>query len=145
MQRLQAQSDQLMMRLDSAIRIIFESMHANVNSYEDSLEQGLNRMHTLGQQGEAMFSALVNRLAEHLGRETSTYLQSSLQVEAPSLGTSSPAKTEIDQLLGELNGLNPADPAPDLDPLDLSLEPLDFSADIAPIDLHDDENHLTSK
>ena len=137
MQRLQAQSDQLMMRLDSAIRIIFESMHANVNSYEDSLEQGLNRMHTLGQQGEAMFSALVNRLAEHLGRETSTYLQSSLQVEAPSLGTSSPsAKTEIDQLLGELNGLNPV---PDLDPLDFSLEPLDFSTDIAPVNLYDDE------
>ncbi|MBW4516212.1 MAG: hypothetical protein KME11_13440 [Timaviella obliquedivisa GSE-PSE-MK23-08B] len=150
MQRLQAQSDQLMMRLDSAIRIIFESMHANINSYEDSLEQGLNRMHTLGQQGEAMFSALVNRLAEHLGRETSTYLQSSLQVEAPSLGTSSPSvDTEIDQLLGELNGLNPASQTPDLDQSDLGLEPLDLSTDDAPLSFYDDEitllqHHLDS-
>ena len=141
MQRLQVQSDQLMMRLDSAIRIIFESMHANINSYEDSLEQGLNRMHTLGQQGEAMFSALVNRLAEHLGRETSTYLQSSLQVESPSsLSTSFPSvDTEIDQLLGELNGLDPAHQAPDLEQLDLSLEPLDFSTDAAPVNFYNDD------
>lgn len=141
MQRLQAQSDQLMMRLDSAIRIIFESMHANINSYEDSLEQGLNRMHTLGQQGEAMFSALVNRLAEHLGRETSTYLQSSLQVESSgSLNTSFPSvDTEIDQLLGELNGLDPAHQAPDLEQLDLSLEPLDFSTDAAPVNFYNDD------
>ncbi|NJR38773.1 MAG: hypothetical protein HC781_07900 [Leptolyngbyaceae cyanobacterium CSU_1_4] len=140
MQRLQAQSDQLMMRLDSAIRIIFESMHANVNSYEDSLEQGLNRMHTLGQQGEAMFSALVNRLAEHLGRETSTYLQSSLQVETPSLGASSlSGETEIDQLLGELNRLNPPGQAADLEPLDLSLEPEVFSTDDASLSFYDDE------
>jgi hypothetical protein len=141
MQRLQVQSDQLMMRLDSAIHIIFESMHANINSYEDSLEQGLNRMHTLGQQGEAMFSALVNRLAEHLGRETSTYLQSSLQPDASGfLETSSPsAETEIDQLLGELNGLEPTtQEAPDLDQLELSLEPLDFSTDSASVSFDDD-------
>lgn len=110
MQRLQSQSDHLMMRLDSAIRIIFESMQANLKSYEDSLEQGLNRMHTLGQQGEAMFSALVSRLAEHLGRETSTYLQSSLQSDAPHSGFLQegvpPTPNEIDQLLGELNALS---------------------------------------
>ncbi len=141
MQRLQAQSDQLMMRLDSAIRIIFESMHANINSYEDSLEQGLNRMHTLGQQGEAMFSALVNRLAEHLGRETSTYLQSSLQSDVSGfLETNSPSvDTEIDQLLIELNGLEPTHQAPNLDQLDLSLEPLDFSTDPATVNFYDDE------
>jgi hypothetical protein len=135
MQRLQAQSDQLTMRLDSAIRIIFESMHTNIRSYEDSLEQGLNRMHTLGQQGEAMFSALVNRLAEHLGRETSTYLQSSIQ--APSLGAAVPGTVpgavpgteEIDQLLGELNALEQKNQAADLEQLDLSLDPLDFSED----------------
>ena len=134
MQRLQAQSDQLTMRLDSAIRIIFESMHANINSYEDSLEQGLNRMHTLGQQGEAMFSALVNRLAEHLGRETSTYLQSSLQVDSSGVleESSSSTNTEIDQLLGELNALDPANQVPDL-------EPLDFSTDPAPVNFYDDE------
>lgn len=140
MQRLQAQSDQLMMRLDSAIRIIFESMHSNVNSYEASLEQGLNRMHTLGQQGEAMFSALVNRLAEHLGRETSTYLQSSLQVEAStSFGATPSVDTEIDQLLDELNGLDPANQASDFDQLDLSLESLDFSTDAVPADFYNDE------
>jgi hypothetical protein len=74
---MQQQSDQLMMRLDSTLRIIFESLQKNIQSYQDSLEQGLHRMHGLGQQGEAMFSTMVNRLAEQMGREASAYLQAS--------------------------------------------------------------------
>jgi hypothetical protein len=143
MQHIQTQSDQLMLRLDSAMRIIFESMQANIQSYEDSLEQGLNRMHTLGQQGEAMFSALVNRLAEHLGRETSTYLQSSLQMDAPTSGFLQESQTEIDQLLGELNALDEA-----LEQADANdafqeefnpADPLDFLSSPPPIDMTVDE------
>jgi hypothetical protein len=139
MQRMQTQSDQLMMRLDSAIRIIFESMQSNIQSYEDSLEQGLNRMHTLGQQGEAMFSALVSRLAEHLGRETSTYLQSSIQVDVPTSGFLQESDAEIDQLLDELNALEDAEPSTDFSELDLGLDPLDFSTDLPPVNFSDDE------
>jgi hypothetical protein len=141
MQQIQNQSDQLMMRLDSAIRIIFESMQTNIQSYEDSLEQGLNRMHTLGQQGEAMFSALVNRLAEHLGRETSTYLQSSIQVDTPTSGFLQESQTEIDQLLGELNALDDAleqaDTAPEFDEFDPTIDPLAFLS--TPPDISDEE------
>jgi len=79
LQRVQSQSDQLLLRLDSTLRVIFESLQTNLQSYEDSLGVGLDKMHTLGQQGEAMFTALVNRLAQQLGREASNYLQSSLQ------------------------------------------------------------------
>ncbi|MBD2461068.1 hypothetical protein H6G89_08440 [Oscillatoria sp. FACHB-1407] len=78
-QTLQSQSDQLLLKLDSTLRVIFESLQSNIQSYQDSLSQGLDKMHNLGQQGEAMFAALVNRLAQQLGREASTYLQSSLQ------------------------------------------------------------------
>jgi hypothetical protein len=139
MQQIQNQSDQLMMRLDSAIRIIFESMQTNIQSYEDSLEQGLNRMHTLGQQGEAMFSALVNRLAEHLGRETSTYLQSSIQVDTPTSGFLQESQTEIDQLLGELNALDDAleQAAPEFDEFDPTIDPLAFLS--TPPDISDEE------
>jgi hypothetical protein len=139
MQQIQTQSDQLMMRLDSAIRIIFESMEANIHSYEDSLEQGLNRMHTLGQQGEAMFSALVNRLAEHLGRETSTYLQSSMPVDVPTSGFLPESETEIDQLLGELNALEDAEDAADLDDFDLGQDPFDFLGTPLPVTVAEDE------
>ncbi|MGL5195409.1 MAG: hypothetical protein ACRC8Y_17645 [Chroococcales cyanobacterium] len=80
LQRLQGESDRLLMSLDSTLRVVFEALERNVNSYNDSLVQGLDKMHRLGQQGELMFSALVNHLAQLLGQETSTYLKSSLRL-----------------------------------------------------------------
>ncbi|AFY81193.1 hypothetical protein [Oscillatoria acuminata] len=80
LQRLQGESDRLLMSLDSTLRVVFESLERNVNSYNDSLVQGLDKMHRLGQQGELMFSALVNHLAQLLGQETSSYLKSSLRL-----------------------------------------------------------------
>lgn len=78
-QKMQAQSDQLLLKLDSTLRVIFESLQTSMQGYQESLGQGLEKMHSLGQQGEAMFAALVNRLAQQLGREASSYLQSSFQ------------------------------------------------------------------
>ncbi|MBO0348548.1 hypothetical protein J0895_05390 [Phormidium pseudopriestleyi FRX01] len=80
LQRLQEESDRLLMSLDSTLRVVFEALERNVNSYNDSLVQGLDKMHRLGQQGELMFSALVNHLAQLLGQETSSYLKSSLRL-----------------------------------------------------------------
>lgn len=77
LQKMQSQSDQLMLKLDSTLQMIFESLSRNVQSYQDSLEQGLDRMHSLGQQGEAVFAYLVNRFAQQVGREASSILQQS--------------------------------------------------------------------
>lgn len=71
MQLFQAHADSLMMRLDSTMSIVFQTLEGNLQSYQESLSQGLEKMHGLGQQSEAMFAALVNRLAEQLGREAS--------------------------------------------------------------------------
>jgi hypothetical protein len=79
----QVQSDQLMLKLDSTLQIIFESLNRNVQAYQESMEQGLDRMHNLGQQGEAMFTFLVNRLAQQLGREATSFLQSGAEVVNP--------------------------------------------------------------
>ncbi|MEB3831647.1 hypothetical protein LKK83_29650, partial [Phormidium sp. CCY1219] len=79
---LQAQSDRLLMSLDSTVRVVFESLERNVQSYNQSLSEGLQQMHNLGQQGEVMVSALVNHLAQLLGQETSSYLQSNLQLQS---------------------------------------------------------------
>ncbi|HEY9816217.1 MAG TPA: hypothetical protein V6D20_10530 [Candidatus Obscuribacterales bacterium] len=123
-QQTQARSDQLLLKLDATLQVIFESLQSNIQSYEDSLSQGLEKMHSLGQQGESMFAGLVNRLAQQLGREASSYLQSSLEAErwrspdAPANlqpRPSEPAATgdptldnlsdeQIDRLLNELNG-----------------------------------------
>ncbi|MCL6435471.1 MAG: hypothetical protein K6T90_14920 [Leptolyngbyaceae cyanobacterium HOT.MB2.61] len=82
LQVAQANTDQLIIRLDSTLKVIFESLERNVQAYQESLSQGLERMHGLGQQGEMMFTALINHLAQQLGREASSYLQSSKQVVA---------------------------------------------------------------
>jgi hypothetical protein len=74
-QLLQAQSDQMLMNLDSTLRTVFETLQRNVQGYEESLSQGVDRMHSLGQQGEMMFTALIGHLAQQLGREASSYLQ----------------------------------------------------------------------
>ncbi len=89
MQQLQAASDEVMLNLDSTLRVVFDSLQTNVDSYQDSLAKGLEKMHGLGQQGEAMFAALVNRFAQQLGRGASYYLQSSMRKEweLPGLGT----------------------------------------------------------
>jgi hypothetical protein len=118
-QKVQAQSDQLLNRLDSTLHVLFESLQNNVQTYQDSLEQGLSRMHGLGQQGEAIFTAVVNRLAQQLGREVgreaSSFLKSSVQPHVQpepanplpgDLPTSrETSTTEIAKILDELDAL----------------------------------------
>lgn len=82
----QSNSDQLLINLDATLRIVFDALQRDVRAYQESLSQGLDRMHTLGQQGEMMFTALINHLAQQLGREASSYLQIS-----PELPTNPPS------------------------------------------------------
>jgi hypothetical protein len=79
LQAIQSQSDQLILKLDTTLRVVFDALQDSVKSYQESLGQGLDRMHSLGQQGEAMFAALMSRLAGELGRGASSYLQSSIE------------------------------------------------------------------
>lgn len=78
-QALQMRSDQMLVNLDATLQVVFESLQQNIQVYQDSLAQGVDRMHSLGQQSEVLFAALVNQLAQQLGREASSYLQSSAQ------------------------------------------------------------------
>ncbi|HEY9628353.1 MAG TPA: hypothetical protein V6C84_13715 [Coleofasciculaceae cyanobacterium] len=142
-QRVQTQSDQLLLKLDSTLQVIFESLQNNIQSYQESLEQGLSRMHGLGQQGEVMFSALVSRLAEQLGKEATVYLQSQAQSpsqvapqiperDRPSLTAkesfNESADTEITRLLEELNALDSTQPqSPESIPLDTRWQPQPFT------------------
>ncbi|HEY9749086.1 MAG TPA: hypothetical protein V6C63_10425, partial [Allocoleopsis sp.] len=96
LQMLQARSDQLLMNLDSTLGVVFEALQRNVQSYQESLSGGLERMHDLGQQGEVMFTALVSHLAQQLGREASSFLHSSLPT--PELTSGEPNSTAPAQL-----------------------------------------------
>ncbi|MBD2094419.1 hypothetical protein H6F90_04540 [Trichocoleus sp. FACHB-591] len=90
LQVLQARSDQLLMNLDSTLSVVFEALQRNVQSYEESLSTGLERMHDLGQQGEVMFTALVSHLAQQLGREASSFLYTMPTPELESGDATSP-------------------------------------------------------
>ncbi|UBF27421.1 hypothetical protein K9N68_05590 [Kovacikia minuta CCNUW1] len=72
---LQPASDPLVIKLDSTLKSVFESLERNVQAYQESLAQGLERMHNLGHQGEVMFTGLVNQLTQQPGQEPSTHLQ----------------------------------------------------------------------
>lgn len=74
MRLVQSQCDRLLMTLDTNLSVVFEALQRNIKGYQESLSQGLDRMHNLGQQGEGMFAALVNHLAQELGREASSYI-----------------------------------------------------------------------
>ena len=88
-QQLQGQSDRLLSTLEANQRVIFETLQRNLQSYQESLSQGLEKMHDLGMQGEMLFTALVNGLAQQLGRDASTILRSSVQVSDATGQTSS--------------------------------------------------------
>ncbi|MBW4547720.1 MAG: hypothetical protein KME25_25245 [Symplocastrum torsivum CPER-KK1] len=72
LRQIQDQSDQMLLALDANQQKIFETLQCNLQGYQKSMAQGLEKMHGLSVQGELLFTALVNRLAEQLGRETTT-------------------------------------------------------------------------
>ncbi|MEM9804897.1 MAG: hypothetical protein AAF959_06430 [Cyanobacteria bacterium P01_D01_bin.56] len=71
---LQSQSDELLLKLDTTLTAVFDSLQKSVDSYRDSLEEGLSQMHGLGRQGEVIFHAFINHLAQQLGQDASSYL-----------------------------------------------------------------------
>lgn len=60
------QSYRLATSLDDTVNRTFASLRHDINSYQSSLAQQLERMHTLGQQGEAILEVLVKRLSQQL-------------------------------------------------------------------------------
>ncbi len=76
LQQLQIEADQLVCYFDRSLRAVFDGLHQTLCSYQDSLNQGLNTMYGLGQQGEVLFTSLVNRLTQQLTPEILTYLES---------------------------------------------------------------------
>ncbi len=52
--------------VDSGLKTILDSLEQDLQTYADSLAQGIQRMHRLGQQGEAKFLAYFNRLQQQL-------------------------------------------------------------------------------
>ncbi|MDJ0701750.1 MAG: hypothetical protein QNJ46_00580 [Leptolyngbyaceae cyanobacterium MO_188.B28] len=154
---VQSESDQLLLKLDSTLKVVFETLEKNVQSYQESLSQGLSKMHGLGSRGETIVTALITHLAQQLGRDTSAYLDASLEAGAGSeLGALSGKSTVQNRLLAFQEETSPGaaeDPSPTPEsweaPLDgfdsgeLDSGELDFGLDDLDLDLDidiDDED-----
>jgi len=98
MQSFQARADNLLMRLDSTVGIVFDALQTNLETHQASLSQGIENMYGLSQQSEAMFAAFVNHLAEQLGREASSYVpKEPIAIVNLESATTAPSNTAIDQ------------------------------------------------
>jgi hypothetical protein len=114
-----------MVGLDQSLRSVFDTLQQSIYSYQNSLNQGLNQMHTLGQQGELMFSALVNHLGQQINQETLAYLESGQRRELPQ-PQAEPSAPET--LAGNTFAAGEAALSPELED-DLALEALDLDID----------------
>ncbi|PSB20152.1 hypothetical protein C7B65_08870 [Phormidesmis priestleyi ULC007] len=79
LQTVHDRADQVLGTLDATLRIVFDSLQQDIDAYQNSLSQGLAKLHGLGEQGEVMFTELISRLAQQLGQESS-HLQSQPQL-----------------------------------------------------------------
>lgn len=104
---LQAQSDQLLLKLDATLTAVFGSLQKSVDSYRESLEEGLDQMHGLGRQGEVIFHAFINHLAQQLGQDASSYLAGEIDAQA-ALHEPDPGTTDVDLEAVQLDELDQA-------------------------------------
>lgn len=115
-QQLQAQSDRMLAALDANQRAIFEALQRDLQSYQESLSQGLGKMHTLSAQGQMLLTALIEHLSQQLGRVTSTLASPSAQLSgltppastAPTHPTSPPTTLLPPDALSETESMPPA-------------------------------------
>lgn len=87
----------LLASLDTTFSATFKSLQQELNSYQSSLSQQLNRMHTLEQQGEAVLEALVQRLREQLQLEAEKQSQLSQSDVYKTIGSTSEASSAPNQ------------------------------------------------
>ncbi len=63
LQQVQADADRLLVDLDSTIKLTFGTLQRNIQGYQASLNQQLDRMHHLEHQGEMLLATLVRHVA----------------------------------------------------------------------------------
>ncbi|NJK52522.1 MAG: hypothetical protein HC936_06280 [Leptolyngbyaceae cyanobacterium SU_3_3] len=83
MQKAHEQTDQVLTTLDTTLRVVFESLQQDIQAIKTPFLKDSTSYMGWGNRGEVMFTTLVNRLAEQLGREASTYLHSQTSPDLP--------------------------------------------------------------
>ncbi|UZQ55506.1 EamA family transporter [Trichothermofontia sichuanensis B231] len=102
---------QMIASLDATLNTTFQSLEQDLSSYQSALSQQLSRMHNLEQQGEAILTALVNRL------------KAVLEEEVAKLPTSSRFAPLEDQRLAALPRVHATSPLENRAPIDWTAPP----------------------
>lgn len=77
------QTYQVLSSLDQTVSATLQSLEKDLGSYQSSLSQQLQRMHSMEKQGEAILDALVERLSGQLQQELARSRAASPAVSAP--------------------------------------------------------------
>ncbi|MGB5970441.1 MAG: hypothetical protein WBG70_19165 [Spirulinaceae cyanobacterium] len=109
LQQFQRRSDRLLVNLDTTLQTVFQTLERNLYSYQESLSQSAENIHSLGQQGETMFTFLINRLLQQLGEPDSVAdAQKESDLQPPEEEAEEPVVVEeISPLLPEQTQLFP--------------------------------------
>lgn len=89
--------DQHLLSLDGTVNFVFEALQRNINTYHESLSQGLARMHNRGVRGEQLMVNFVNKLTQLLQEQASMSVLSGAELaenESPSPSPSPSFSTE---------------------------------------------------
>ncbi|BAU11499.1 hypothetical protein LEP3755_19980 [Leptolyngbya sp. NIES-3755] len=109
LQGVHDRADQVLSTLDTTLHVVFESLQKDIQAYQDSLSQGIDKLHNLGQQSEVMFSGIVGRMATQMGQNASAFLQgkaNSAPLAMPYAGSElPPAKSQPDPSIDSITVL----------------------------------------
>ena len=103
--------DQRLLSLDGTVNFVFEALQRNINTYHQSLNQGLARMHSTGVQGEQLMTNFVKNLTQQLQQQAATTLLSVPELEKQE--PLSPPPTLLTQVNNVVPAVEPEDVSDD--------------------------------
>jgi hypothetical protein len=66
LRKQQARLDRLLKSLDSKLNLMFETLQLNIQKYRSSFSQGLEKMHSLSAESEAMLTEMIAQIEQEL-------------------------------------------------------------------------------
>lgn len=66
LRKQQARLDRLLKSLDSKLNLMFETLQLNIQKYRSSFSQGLEKMHSLSAENEAMLTEMIAQIEQEL-------------------------------------------------------------------------------
>jgi hypothetical protein len=96
LRKQQARLDRLLKSLDAKLNLMFETLQVNMQKYQSSFSQGLEKMHSLSAESEAMLTDLIAGIEQELeqaARASQEYTSSAISADAQATATATAETT----------------------------------------------------